>query len=217
MSKIITFFNQKGGCGKTTIAMNVAAVLSVEHSAKVLLIDGDSQGSAVRWVALSDEDKPFPCAVVSLSHIQSKVHQEIKKFLDDYEYIIVDCPPSIESKFSESALIVTDLAVLPVIPSPNDYFSVAGAERLLDRLSEINERLESRVVINCYQHGIKMSVEMEQLLGEINIKLFLTRIGQRTSYRQAIAKGGSVLDMADNKAKNEIKNLVKEIINILNK
>ncbi len=216
MAKIITFFNQKGGCGKTTIAMNVAAVLATDYKAKVMVVDGDSQGSASRWIALADEDKPFPASIVGMAHIKTKAHQEIKKFKDDYDYIIVDCPPTLESVFSESALVVSDVGVLPVIPSPNDFFSVAGAEFMIERISEINDALNARVVFNSYQPNLTMTHEIEDSLSKSSkLGLFNARIGQRTAYRQAVVKGGSVLDMKDIKAKLEMRELVREILLLL--
>ncbi|MBY0378432.1 MAG: ParA family protein, partial [Gammaproteobacteria bacterium] len=60
MAKIIVLTNQKGGCGKTTLTMNIAGVIG--NNKKVLIIDGDPQGSATRWASSASDDHPFPTA-----------------------------------------------------------------------------------------------------------------------------------------------------------
>lgn len=213
-AKVIAVTNQKGGCGKTTIAMNLAGALGVQ--AKVLLIDGDPQGSASRWAASSSDDKPFPTAIMSLANIEDKVSREIKKYLNDYEYIVVDCPPAIDNKFTSSTLLVTDLAVIPVVPSPTDLWSAIGIQKLISNVGEINENLQARLVANMCQTSASISREALELINEFDFPKFATDIYQRTAYRQAAAFGGTVLDLDNPKAKTEIRALLAEVLELLN-
>lgn len=212
-AKVILFTNQKGGCGKTTLAMNIAGAFGKKH--KVLIIDGDPQGSASRWASSSDDNKPFPCAVMSLASITDKVNREIKKYLADYEYIFVDCPPAIDNKFTASAMLIADLAIVPVIPSPTDLWSAVGIQKLIGDVSEINENLQARLLANLCQTNASIAKEALALIDEFEFPKFNTDIYQRTSYRQAAAFGSTVLDLDNTKAKTEINNLVSEIKSIL--
>lgn len=212
-AKVIVLTNQKGGCGKTTLAMNLSGV--VGRDAKVLLIDGDPQGSASRWAASSSDEKPFPTAIMSLANVEDKVNREIKKYIPDYDYIFIDCPPAIDNKFTSSALLVADLAIVPVVPSPTDLWSAIGIQKLITNVSDINEKLQARLVANMCQTNASISREALELIAEFDFPKFATDIYQRTAYRQAAAFGGTVLDLDNPKAKNEIKELINEIMTIL--
>ncbi len=212
-AKVVILTNQKGGCGKTTLAMNLAGVIG--NDAKVLLIDGDPQGSAIRWASSSPDDKPFPAAVMSLANVAEKVNREIKKYLADYDYIVIDCPPAVDSSFTASALLVADLALIPVVPSPTDLWAAVAIQKLITNVSDINEKLQARLVANMCQSNASISKEALSLIEEFEFSKMTTDIYQRTAYRQAAAFGGTVLDMDNPKAKQEIKNLVAEIHELL--
>ena len=115
----ITVFNQKGGAGKTTLSMQLAGTLA-HRSHKVLVVDTDPQGTATRWSASAPQDKTFPAAVNGLSAAGAMVHREVRKFVDDYRFIIIDCPPALESVVPESALLISDIALVPIKALPGD-------------------------------------------------------------------------------------------------
>ncbi len=213
-AKVIVLTNQKGGCGKTTLAMNLAGVLG--NGAKVLLVDGDPQGSAMRWAASASDIKPFPSAIMSLANIHDKVNREIKKYTPDYDYIVVDCPPAIDNNFTASALLIADLALVPVLPSPTDLWAAVGIQKLISQVSDINENLRARLVANMCQTNASIAKEALILIGEFDFPKLNTDIYQRAAYRQAAAFGGTVLDLDNNKAKQEMRNLVAEIVTIIN-
>ena len=121
-AKIIAVVNQKGGSGKTTLSMQMAGALA-RRGKKVLVVDADPQGTATRWAASAEDDNPFPAAVVGLSAASEKVHREVRKFVDNYDFILIDCPPAADSPVPQSALLVADLALVPIIPSPLDMWA----------------------------------------------------------------------------------------------
>ena len=146
-AKIICVCHQKGGAGKSTIAMQLAGTLGL-RGYRTLVVDADPQGTAIRWSASAPDDKPFPAKVAGLSAAGAKVHREVKKFAEEFEFIIIDCPPAIDSPVPESALLVSDLALIPCIPSPPDIWAANGITGLIQRISGINETLKSRLLIN---------------------------------------------------------------------
>lgn len=213
-AKVIVITNQKGGCGKTTITMNLSGAFGKD--AKTLVVDGDPQGSTTRWAASSSDENPFPCSVMSLANLDGKVNREIKKYIDDYEYIFIDCPPAIDNRFTASALLVANLAIVPVVPSPTDLWSAIGIQNLINSALDFNENLQTRLLANMCQPNTSISREALELIGEFDFDKFDTDIYQRTAYRQAAAFGGTVLDLDNAKAKEEITALKQEIIKILN-
>jgi chromosome partitioning protein len=206
-AKIIVITNQKGGCGKTTLAMNIAGAMGIKH--KVLLVDGDPQGSALRWAASSTDTAPFPSAVMGLSHMEGKAHREIKKYLNDYDYIIIDCPPAVDNDFTASVLLIADLALIPIIPSPTDLWSAVGIQKLIKQIGNLNESLKTRLVANMCQGNASISKEALLLLKEFDFPKLKTNIFQRTIYRQAAAFGTAVCTLDNIKAKEEINNVIK--------
>src|SRR4051795_3748832 len=139
-AKIISVVNQKGGSGKTTLSMQLAGALA-RRGHDVLIVDADPQGTATRWAASAEDEKPFPATVAGLAAAAGKVHREVKKYISRYDYIIIDCPPAVDSLAPQSALLIADLAVVPVIPSPPDLWASVGITKLIENARTVNEEL----------------------------------------------------------------------------
>jgi chromosome partitioning protein len=215
-ARVIAVVNQKGGAGKTTISMNMAGSLA-KRGHKVLVVDADPQGTATRWAASAEDDKLFPASVVGLSAATTKVHREVKKFLDDYEWIVIDCPPAADSPVPQSALLIADLAVVPLIPSPLDMWAAVGIREAILNVSSINEALQARLVFNQYQQNTSLAKEALEILSEFGIELCDTRIGSRQVYRQSAVFGHTVHDFGS-KAKEaieEIEGLTDELLSVI--
>lgn len=216
VAKIISVVNQKGGSGKTTVSMQIAGTLA-RHKSKVLVVDADPQGTATRWAASAEDEKPFPAAVVGLSAANTKVHREVKKFIDDYQYIIIDCPPAADSPVPQSALMIADLAIVPIIPSPLDMWAAVGIRKVIESVEDVNEDLQARLVINQCQPNTSLAKEALEVLPEFGIELFKANLKQRQVYRQSAVFGQTVHDFG-NKASaaiEEIESLASEIVKLL--
>ena len=215
-AKIIAVVNQKGGVGKTTLVMQLAGALT-RRGRKVLVVDADPQGTATRWAVAAPEGLPFPAAVVGLSAAGGTVHREVAKFTDAYDLILIDCPPAVESPAPQSALLIADLALVPLFPSPPDLWATVGMRQVLAHVGEINAALQARLVLNGLDPRTTLAHEVHGLLPECGIPLLHTVLHHRTVYRQAAVYGSTVhtLGRKAAPARAEVEALTDEVLALL--
>jgi chromosome partitioning protein len=215
-AKIIAVVNQKGGSGKTTVSMQLAGAIA-RQGKKVLVVDADPQGTATRWAASADDTNPFPASVVGLSAANAKVHREVKKFVDDYDCIIIDCPPAADSPVPQSALMIADIALVPIIPSPLDMWAAVGIRQVIHNVGDLNETLQARLVLNQCQPKTTLTQESLEILPKFGIVLAASQIQHRQVYRQSAVYGQTVHDMASKAASaiKEIDSLKDEVCKLI--
>jgi chromosome partitioning protein len=215
-ARVITVCNQKGGVGKTTITMQLSGTLA-RRGYKVLVVDADPQGTSTRWATSAEDDLPFPATVVGLSAAGAKVHREIRKFFDDYEMIVIDCPPAADSPVPLSALAVSDLALVPIIPSPPDLWASVGIRKVIETAMVANETLVARLVINQHRERTRLGQEVLRMLPEFGIPMCRAMLKQREPYRQSPMFGQTVhfLGSLANEAVKEVEALTSEVLGIL--
>ncbi len=140
-----------------------------------------------------------------------------EKFIEDYDYIIIDCPPAMDSPIPQSAMLISDLCIVPLLPSPVDLWSSVAIRKIIENVSDINEDLKARLLVNQLQPRTRISQEILNILPEFNIEKLRTNIHQRTVYRQCAVFGKTVYDFGS-KAKpaiEEIESLTDEILKLL--
>lgn len=214
-ARIIAICHPKGGVGKTTTTMILAAALA-ERSYRVLVADCDAQASASAWANAAPEGKPFPAAVVNFSAYAGKVHREIQKQLDNYDFIVVDCPPGLESLSPQSAILIADLVIVPMPPSPADLWACLGAKRLIERGTDFNPALRAAILPNRVVRTSLSNAIMREL-AEFGVPLMSSRLTNRTAYQEAVVSGVSVsaLGRDAKAAADEVNALADEVLALL--
>ena len=203
---IIGVLNQKGGVGKTTLAVNIAAALA-RTGKRVLLIDADPQGSALDWAAAREGDPLF--AVVGLP--KPSIHKELALVGEGYDVVVIDGPPRV-TDLARSAIMASDIVLIPVQPSPLDGWASAEMLALLKEARIYRPDLAARFVLNRCGARTVIARETAETLADHDPPLLATAIGQRVVFADAAQSGrlASEID-ADSPASREIAALAAEI------
>ena len=139
---ITAVVNQKGGAGKTTIALNLAAALAGEGK-KVLLIDADPQQTAQDWAAI--RTNPLPFQVVGLT--KPILHRDLPKMAKDYDEIVIDGAPR-NYEVARSAIAAADLVLIPVQPSGADFWASRETVELVKEARRFKETQKAVFVVS---------------------------------------------------------------------
>jgi len=187
-AKVIAVVNQKGGAGKSTLAMLLAGSLA-ETGASVLVADADPQNTARRWATAG---QGFPARVEDLSGEEGKLHKHLRKRIEAFDFIVIDSPPAASAPVTLSALKLAHLALVPVIPSPLDLWASLRIREAIEAARDKNPALLARIVVNQAQLNTVLAREVLALLPEFGIATLSAQLKQRTAYRQCAALGTTV-------------------------
>ena len=203
---IISFLNQKGGVGKTTLSINVAAYLA-GYGYKVLLIDADKQGSSNTWASLREET---PFQVISLA--RENMAKDALKLANEYEYTIIDGPPHAET-IARSCIVASDFVVLPIEPSGLSTWASDLTVRQVNDAQIIKENLKCGFVVSRKIGKTVIGREIRTMAAEAGIPVLKTDIEQRVSYAESLTMGKTIFEWAPTSpASTDIQKLTKEII-----
>lgn len=203
---IVTIGAIKGGCGKSLISTNLT-VLRSQAGRKVLLVDGDEQGTAGDW---SDHRTGLgintPWTTIRLR--ANAVRTEILKLKDNYDDIIIDCGGRDTSSL-RAALTVSDVFLVPFQPKSFDIWTANKVAQLVEEVSILNPGLKTYTCINCAISRGTDNEDAKKILAQISGLILLPQtIGMRKSFSNATSEGLGVIELkTDKKAIEEIKAL----------
>jgi chromosome partitioning protein len=185
---------QKGGSGKTTLAINLAAAAHLDGD-RALVVDMDRQASAFDWSAARQDGSPLDgLAVVKAD--RSMALPRFKEIARGYDYVFLDGPPRL-GDVTQSAAVAADVAVMPIQPGPFDFWAVAETLESLDQADPIREQLGRppirRVfVLNRASTNTRLAREAEAELSKAGAELAGV-VHQRIAFPDSASRGESVL------------------------
>ena len=208
---IILIGSQKGGCGKSTTAVNMSAELA-GRGHDVVLVDADRQCTSANW-AMDRVENP----VLAKVHCIQK-YENIRDTLLDldqrYEYVIVDAAGR-DSRELRTGMTAANILIVPFRPSQPDLDTLPNMQEIIIQAKDLNPDLKVYGLITMAPTNPIIHEEAdarECLIDYPEIKLLATMIRDRKVYRDAMSDGLSVVEMDNPKAKAEIKKLIEEIL-----
>jgi chromosome partitioning protein len=205
-SMIISLVSQKGGVGKTTLALNIGAGLA-RKNLRVGFIDTDPQGNAFQWQAIESN------MAFEVKHLPRAISREdVASLQSRNTLLMIDTPPAI-GEITFSVLGLSDLAVIPVAPSIFDIWSTRSTLSLVDEVKKVNPRLREKLLVSRKIPRTRLGRNGREAIEALEAEVFEIEISQRIAYVESMIAGVSVFQHAPNSdASREMESLCEEII-----
>jgi chromosome partitioning protein len=205
---IIGVLNQKGGVGKTTLAVNLAATIARSGS-RVLVVDADPQGSAMAWSSTREIEPLFP--VVGMA--KPSLHRDMPRLAAGYDFVIIDGAPRVND-LGRSAILASDLVLIPVQPSPYDVWAAADTVQLIREARQLKPGLKAAFVINRKIARTAIGRDATAALARFeDVPVLAAFLNQRIIYAESAARGLSVIEVAPTgEAAREMSALAKQVL-----
>lgn len=196
MGHVITIAQQKGGSGKTTLAVNLAVAFA-RQGLRVALLDSDPQGSLGRWFLTRADRLGEPGMDLSTASAWG-VSYECGKLKKTHDIIIVDTPPKVDADL-RPALREADLVLVPVSSSHVDLWATEGVLDLAAR-----ERKRAMIVLNRVKAGTRLGEEVAQAAAALEADVAETRLGQRIVFAETLGQGLGAQEAGSSPAAAEV-------------
>ena len=205
---IYAVVNTKGGVGKTTTAVHLAAMLA--RAGNTLLIDGDPQASAASWAAWRRESQRGPSPTTTVLAGKA-ILTEGKSLAVNYQNVVVDAGGR-DSPGMRAALLLADRAVIPIGASNLDAAAMDDLLTIVEDATQFNEKLVVKVLLTRIDPRTKDTGEMLVYLEEKGLQVLTSRVCERVAVRRAVGEGAIVQEVGkDTNAVAEIEAFFVEV------
>ena len=202
---IIALLNQKGGVGKTTLAVHLAAGLSAKG--RTLLLDADPQGSAVMWSSQREDAPPFTVTALA----KPTIHRDIGQIAHGYDHVVIDGPPR-ASDLARSVIMAADFVLIPVQPSPYDLWAAQETVELIQEAMTFKPDLKAAFVMNRKAVNTAISKSAKEALGDLPFPVLTAEIAPRVIFAESAATGQTVLERdPKGAAAREVNQFIREL------
>jgi chromosome partitioning protein len=206
MAHVLTIAQQKGGSGKTTLAVNLAVQFRLMNQ-RVALLDTDPQGSLGRWFMTRRAS-----GVTDMDFTTSSawgVGYEVEKLKKTNDIVIIDTPPKIDSDLRPS-LREASLILVPVSSSMLDLWATDGVLDLATRVGK-----PSIIVLNRCSSSTRLAQEIASAAADLHPDIATATLGQRTAFAATLGHGQGVAETGKSMAQAEISALAQELMSRL--
>ena len=207
LSKVITIAQQKGGTGKTTLAVHLALAFIKYHNLKVAIIDTDPQGSLGQWYMIRSEKKLSNDNLTFKTASLWGAQYESKTLKKDHDIVIIDTPPKIESD-ARPSIEAADLVLIPMSASHVDFWATGA-------IVEIAKKADKKILvqINRSNQRSRLISKTNDFIKSLNLSSTKTIIGNRQIYTASMGEGKTAVEkQRKGNAVEEIKQLSEEIL-----
>jgi len=207
LSKVVTIAQQKGGTGKTTLAVHLALAFTNYHKLKVAIIDTDPQGSLGKWFMIREEKKLSNDNLTFKTASLWGAQYESKTLKKDHDIVIIDTPPKIESD-ARPSIESADLVLIPMAASHVDFWATGA---IVDIAKKANKKI--LVQINRSNQRSKLISKTNDFIKSLDILSTKTIIGHRQIYAASMGEGKTAVEkQKKSNAVEEIKQLSEQIL-----
>ncbi|CBJ48214.1 ParA family plasmid-partitioning AAA ATPase [Erwinia amylovora] len=206
---IIVLGSQKGGVGKSTLAVSIASYL-MSRKKRVIIIDADDQKSVLTWYNNRPETLPH----IPVAGATGNIKAMLKEHAASYDYVIADCAGR-DSAEMRSGLMAADVFLSPLRPSQMDLDVVPHTCKVFTDAKDFNENVRGYLVLNMTPTNMfvnEANQAAEVLEDYPEMKLAESRVCERKAHRDAWAESMTIFETGNTKAQEEIERLVRETI-----